>query len=161
MDNSMVPAKRASAQSFAAYGTFVAASEGLPCEGEAKAAYTEKVGVLNTGGRTSVGVLNLKAREFEFRELERHVATPELLVMVKGDVIFPVSPASPGSSPIPGELEVFRVNQGEAVIMEPGVWHGLPFPLQAEATVLVIFREGTPDQDFQLHDLGGIRRCAP
>jgi ureidoglycolate lyase len=161
MDNSALPVKQASAQSFAAYGTFVAASEGAPFEGGSAAAYKEKVGVLDTGGRTSVGVLNLKARESEFHELERHVATPELLVMVKGDVVFPVAPANqPESAPDAAALEAFRVNQGEAVIMRPGVWHGLPFPLQAEATVLVIFKEGTPDQDFQLNDLGIARRCA-
>lgn len=148
--------KRASKESFAAYGTFVAASEGAPLESGGVVSYREKAGVMGIdGGRVSVGVLRLTARPYEFHELERHVATPELLVMVEGDVVFPVAPANhPAPAPEAAAVEVFRVGQGEAVIMAPGVWHGLPFPLSGEATLLVVFREGTPDHDFVLADVG-------
>ncbi|HHW14360.1 MAG TPA: hypothetical protein GXX28_05440 [Firmicutes bacterium] len=156
MSNTTLSVRRASPESFGRFGTFVSAAEGAPFEAGAAAAYKEKVGVLDVGGaRVSVGVLNLKQRPLDFHELERHVATPELLVAVKGDVVFPVAPANqPQPTPEVGALEVFRLNQGEAVIMNAGVWHGLPFPLQGEATLLVVFKEGTPTADFQLSDTG-------
>lgn len=152
MSNSGLQAKQASAQSFRRYGTFVAGSQGAPFEGASPASYKEKVGIMDIGGgRVSVGVLNLKARALTFSELERHIATPELLVVVEGDVVFPVAPANhPDNAPDAAGVELFRLGRGEAVIMSPGVWHGLPFPLGPSATLLVVFKEGTPDHDFEL-----------
>lgn len=154
MSNTTLSVRRASAESFGRFGTFVSAAEGAPFAAGEAAAYKEKVGVLDVGGgRVSVGVLKLQQRPLDFHELERHVATPELLVAVQGDVVFPVAPPNhPLPSPEAEALEAFRLNQGEAVIMNPGVWHGLPFPLQGEATLLVVFKEGTPTADFQLSD---------
>lgn len=149
-----LPVLPASGGAFAAYGVYVAASEGAPLNQGAFVSYKEKVGVMDTGGPVSVGVLRLKKRDPEFHELERHVVTPEMLVAVEGDVVFPVAPAAcPASALDASAVEVFRLRQGEAVIMAPGVWHGLPFPLEEDATLLVVFKEGTPDHDFDLHDL--------
>lgn len=143
-----------SSKSFSRFGTFISATEGAPLEAGAVEAYKEKVAVLDVGGgRVSVGALNLKQRPLGFYKLERHTATPELLVAVKGDVALPVAPANqPQLAPDIQELEVFRLNQGEAVMMKAGVWHGLPLPLQGDAALLVIFREGTPIADFQSYD---------
>lgn len=155
MCNRELSVTQASVQSFARFGAFVAASEGAPFEGGSVSSYREKAGLIDAGGgRISVGVLNLKTRPLTFCELERHVSTPELLVAVKGDVAFPVAPANhPGSYPDVHAVEAFRLNQGEAVIMDTGVWHGLPFPLGESATLLVIFREDTPARDFELSNL--------
>ncbi len=154
MSNTTLSVRRASAESFGRFGTFVAAAEGAPFAAGEAAAYREKVGVLDVGGgRVSVGVLRLKKRPLDLHELERHLATPELLVAAEGDVVFAVAPANqPEPSPEAGAVEAFRLNQGEAVIMNPGVWHSLPFPLQGEATLLVVFKENTPAADFQLAD---------
>lgn len=159
MNSSKLHVKQASVQSFARFGTFVAASEGAPFEGGNTASYREKAGVIDAGGgRVSVGVLNLKARPLAVSELERHVATPELLVAVEGDVVIPVAPANhPGVNPDVHAVEVFRLNQGEAVILNTGVWHGLPFPLDESATLLVIFKEDTPSRDFELCNLAERR----
>lgn len=150
--------QRASSGSFRKFGTYVAASEGTPIEAGGFFSYKEKAGLMEIGGPVSVGVLKLVERPLEFSELERHVATPEMLVALEGDVVFPLAPANaPHSAPEAGAIEAFRLNQGEAVIMEAGVWHGLPFPLHGQAVLLVVFKEGTPDHDFDLQSAQGQR----
>jgi ureidoglycolate lyase len=109
---------------------------------------------MDIDGSVSVGVLRAVKRGFDFHEMERHVETPEMLVAVQGDVLVPVAPANhPADAPAAEETEVFHLRQGEALIMNTGVWHWLPFPLQGEAVLLVVFKEGTPDNDFTLYDL--------
>lgn len=149
-----LPVIDASAEAFSRFGRFVASSEGFPLTGDASVTYREKVGVMALAGPVSVGVLNLATRGPQrFHELERHVATPELLVAVEGDVAFAVAPANqPAPAPDLSQVAAFRLRQGQAVIMRPGVWHGLPFPLGDRASLLVVFQEGTPDRDFQLAD---------
>lgn len=144
----------ASAESFRRFGVFVAAAEGAPIPEGSAFSYKEKVGVMATRGSTSVGILRAVGRSPEFHEMERHVATPEMLVALEGDVLVPVAPANhPAEAADARAIEVFRLRQGEAVILDPGVWHWLPYPLSPEAAVLVVFKEGTPDHDFTLCDL--------
>lgn len=154
-----LPVRPASRDSFARFGVFLAASEGLPLEAGAAFTFQEKVGLMDIDGRVSAGVLRVARRPGEFSVLERHTATPELLVALDGEVIVPVAPANhPSPAPDPGALEAFRLGQGEAVILRPGVWHALPFPKEHDSTLLVVFREGTPDEDLTLVDLAETDR---
>lgn len=78
--------------------------------------------------------------------LERHLRTPEVLIPVHTPFALPVL--------VDGELEdnlqVFRVNVGEAVVINAGVWHSASLPLgNPEATYFVIFRRGTPSEDVE------------
>jgi ureidoglycolate hydrolase len=44
----------------------------------------------------------------------------------------------------------FRVEIGEAVVIDPGVWHGACLPVGRDvSSYFVIFRRGTPGEDVE------------
>lgn len=155
MDTLRLHVSMASRDSMGPFGTFVAATEGCRIPSGESFSYTEKVRVMEIPGHISVGILNLKQRPLTFHELERHVQTPELLVALKGDVVFAVAPAGqPGQLPSKDAVIVLHLCQGEGVVLNKGVWHGLPFPLGPEANLSVVFQIDTPARDFELYDFG-------
>ncbi len=94
-------------------------------------------------------------RPLVLRTLERHLDTPEILCAMDGDVI--VCAAAPGVDPArctSAGVRAFLVRRGQALWMDTGTWHWLPFPLGAEpVTMLLVFREGTGDRDIEFRDL--------
>ena len=63
----------------------------------------------------------------------------------------------PGSDPArcsPADIRAFLLKRGEALWMEKGSWHWLPYPTTAaKATMLLHFSEATGDRDIEFCDL--------
>ena len=87
--------------------------------------------------------------------LERHLRTPEILAALDGDVIVCVAP--PEVDPArcePADIRALPLRQGQALWLDRGTWHWLPFPTRsARVTLLLLFREGTGDRDLEFRDL--------
>jgi hypothetical protein len=114
--------------------------------------------VLGTGELGESGImaeLVCRKRPLVLGTLERHLATPEILVALDGDVI--VCAAAPLVDPArcqPADIRAFMLRQGQALWMDKGTWHWLPFPTQtAQVSLLLIFREGTGDRDIEFREL--------
>jgi ureidoglycolate hydrolase len=102
-------------------------------------------------GETEIGLCHVyRQPRAEIRGMERHLRTPELLIPIDGPFLLPLLLEGQPSS----EARVFRVNVGEAIVMDPGVWHGACFPADREtSSYFVIFRRKTPFEDIEKKDV--------
>jgi ureidoglycolate lyase len=110
------------------------------------------VSLLAGGDRPyAIGALDLQPAEHKFDWAERHMRTDELLIPVSGDCLVYVGPPEhrddPGRLPALESFKVFRVRQGQAVLLEKGVWHGAPLADGRPAKVLVLLLNETGSLD--------------
>jgi ureidoglycolate hydrolase len=109
-------------------------------------------GIFSLNGQFSGTILQVKRRSLILHRMERHLQTPELLITLGKGVIVPMAP--------PGELRqsqsqaaAYYLPAGEGLLLEPGVWHLAPFPLEEAAQVLVIFKTNTAKDDLEFQML--------
>jgi len=102
----------------------------------------------------SAGVLESVPRPKVLGRMERHLRTREALIALDGEAVLCVAP--PQES-VHGELSgitAVRICAGQALILEVGAWHWIPFPVgTSTARFLVIFKSGTGKDDLYYHDL--------
>jgi ureidoglycolate hydrolase len=80
--------------------------------------------------------------------MERHIETAEMCVAIEGDCIIAVGQGEP-ASPDPATIEWFRLEQGDTVIYNPGVWHWVPFAAGDETCrQLIVYKNQTGKNDF-------------
>jgi hypothetical protein len=89
----------------------------------------------------------------------------ELIIPVGGDCLVyvgpPEYPEEPARRPALEQFEIFRVGQGQAVLLEPGVWHGAPLAVERPLQAIVLLHENTGRDDtvvvrFEPINVGGI-----
>lgn len=115
--------------------------------------YWGKVSQLKMGGVTSTGILCCHQRELIIKKMERHVNTPEVLVAVEGDSLICLSRPSNKDDEIK-DIKAFYLKQGSAVALNAGAWHWVPFPINCEMSkFIVVFTQGTEDNDLEIKDL--------
>jgi ureidoglycolate lyase len=102
----------------------------------------------------TVGYLDLQPTELTFNWAERHMLSAEALIPVGGDCLFYVGPADypdePGRLPGLERFRAFRIRQGQAALMQPGVWHGAPFAAGKPVNVIVLLLQGSGTMDNHL-----------
>ena len=141
--------------SFMTYGQIISEGRSEPLADQEEFVYWGKVAELMVGNRVSTGVLVCHTRDRIVEEMERHVRTPEILVVLKGNgVVCMAEPESePGADRIEG-IAAFIVRQGWAFVMKAATWHWIPFPLDSrEVKFLVVFASGTEDDDLEIKKL--------
>ena len=133
-----------------------------PLTREAFAPYGELIGERGhieldlDGGRASVFAQTVEARAFEFDFLGRHQRTEQVFAPLgNGQSILAVAPPCAADSSLPDEkrLAAFLVDGSCAFKLHRGTWHTSAFPLGARATFLVLDREDTLEEDYDLRDL--------
>jgi ureidoglycolate hydrolase len=101
-----------------------------------------------------VGYLDLRPAELRFDWAERHMRSAEMLIPSGGDCLVYVGPADhpdePDRPPPLERFQVFRVRQGQGVLLRPGVWHGAPLALGTPLNVVVLLLQGTGAADTSL-----------
>jgi len=86
--------------------------------------------------------------------MERHLDTGEILTSLRGDCILCAAP--PGELK-PEKIRAFSLKEGQAVVLQPGAWHWIPFPVKKEgARILVIFQDRTGEDDLEIRELDRI-----
>jgi ureidoglycolate lyase len=99
----------------------------------------------------ALGYLDLIPAGLSFDWAERHLLTDELLIPVSGDCLVYAGPPEnlnePAKLPALESFRVFRVRQGQAALLEKGVWHGAPLAHGKPAQVIVLLLQHSAKQD--------------
>ncbi|HEX2983323.1 MAG TPA: ureidoglycolate lyase [Ignavibacteriales bacterium] len=105
-------------------------------------------------GETEIGICTVyKQHVNEITGIERHMETPEILVPIDAPFILPLLKEGDNEN----ALEAFKVDVGEAVVIDKAVWHGACFPVGKEkSSYFVIFKKGTPFNDMHKKDTNKI-----
>ena len=102
----------------------------------------------------SAGRLDCRVRDLSLTKLERHVQTPEMLFAMEGDSVICVAPPQEPKDGVLTGLKAVRVAKGQALILDLGAWHWIPFPTRKQASCfLVVFRAETGADDLDFCDL--------
>lgn len=108
---------------------------------------------LKLAEQNCTGLLNCKYREMTISQMECHLKTPEVMVLLDGDSVLCVAP-SHVKAPDEQRVKAFYVKQGTALMMDIGVWHCIPFSIaESGAKYLILFRDGTGADDLNFHEL--------
>lgn len=149
-----IESKRISSQNFRKFGSVVISPSVPPTAEAIDYKFWSDIVDYKINGETEIGICTVyRQKESKIRGMERHLKTPEILIPIDGAFVLPLL--------IDGEnidkSEAFKVNIGEAVKINDGVWHGACLPVdKAESSYFVIFRKGTPHMDVEKKDIGFI-----
>jgi ureidoglycolate lyase len=148
----LIETSRATSTSFARYGSVLETPAGDPTASGSSFRYWSDLAHFRVDGETEIGLCTVNGHDaVSIAWMERHDRTPEILVPIDAPFHLPVMNDS-------GEVELFRVEPGEAVVIDAGVWHSVCIPAgAAEARYLVIFRRGTPAEDVVKRDIPAVR----
>lgn len=132
-----------SPENFAPFGKIVTAPTTAPTSQAADYKFWSDIADYHVPGETEIGLCTVYAQpKQEIAGVERHLQTPEILIPVDAPFVLPLFDDGAG------KVQAFRVNIGEAVVINTGVWHGPCLPVgKKESTYFVIFRKGTPHED--------------
>jgi ureidoglycolate hydrolase len=108
------------------------------------------------GGRASLAAQTVEQRPMTFDFLGRHLRSEQLFSPLAGGAsIIAVAPSCEDNAALPDveRMTAFLVDGACAFKLNRGVWHTSAFPLGQCATFLVLDREGTLEEDYDLRDL--------
>ena len=108
--------------------------------------------VMAGGDRSyAIGYLDLVPAELSFNWAERHMHSDELLIPMGGDCLVyvgpPDYPEEPDRLPDLERFRVFRLREGQGVLLGKGVWHGAPMALDGHLNVAVLLLKDTGKVD--------------
>jgi ureidoglycolate lyase len=107
-----------------------------------------------SGASVSFGLVRTKPGDMKAPMLERHINTTETLVPLDEDIVLVLAEPSPAETPDLDTLAAFRIPRGTPVTLRKGTWHYVPLiPGKKEGRTLVVFRQGTPGDDLQVHEV--------
>ncbi|RPI26766.1 MAG: hypothetical protein EHM70_18585 [Chloroflexota bacterium] len=141
-----------SSESFAPYGKVIAQpARPKDAEGPGWTWWGENLVMESSQRGYAIGYLDLQPAGLVFDWAERHMHSDELILPVGGDCLVYVGPPDfpnePGRLPPLECFKVFRVRQGQGVLLSRGVWHGAPMALDHPQKAIVLLLEGTGKDD--------------
>lgn len=149
-----LPVVDLSNESLSGIGRMLTPTEWISPEKGQDYSYADIVGDIGLPSSCSAGALESVSRPMILARMERHLRTPEALVALEGEAVLCVAPPQEGANGSLSGISALRIRAGQAIVLETGAWHWIPFPLDGgSARFLVIFRGGTGRDDLQYHDL--------
>lgn len=133
-----------------------------PLDQESFAPYGEIIGergeipVDLDGGALTVIAQTVEPRPLSFDFLGRHQRTEQVFVPLGGATsILAVAAPSAADSALPeiDRMAAFLLDGKQAVKLYRGTWYASAFPLGEQATFIVLDRQGTLEEDYDLRDL--------
>lgn len=142
-----VTRQRATPVSFAAYGSVITLPSGQTTSESPVYKFWSDIAHYRIEGETEIGICTVfEGQQQVISGVERHLRTPEILIPIDGPFILPLAREINGKFVV----DAFTVAVGEAVVINPGVWHGPCLPVkQPSESYYVIFRRGTPAEDVE------------
>ena len=132
---------------FARFGRVVLTPRGTPTSEAKDYKFWSDIAHYEIQGETEIGLCQVFRQPVNsITGMERHLRTPEILIPIDAPFVLPLLLEGNPS----GEAGIFRVEPGQAVVINPGVWHGACLPVGADASwYFVVFRRGTPTTDVE------------
>lgn len=131
-----IKAQKLTPEAFLPYGTF---TDFYNPKGHALGAFYPDRLLLDVSGDMPVGFSPLsvdKPDTYRVTAAEYHNTTAEGILPLDADVIIHVAP--PSNAPVPEKTEAFLVPKGTMVILNVGVWHLCPMPVDQPHVHLLI-----------------------
>lgn len=91
---------------------------------------------------TAFGSLKVGRREMVIADAEYHSYAMEVMMPLDDDMVMAAAPANGGEVEFDRQA-AFVVPAGTMVVFRAGAWHGAPFPLHHDGTVLICLPERT------------------
>ncbi len=91
---------------------------------------------------TAFGSLKVGRREMVIADAEYHSYAMEVMMPLDDDMVMAAAPANGGELEL-DKQEAFLVPAGTMVVFRAGAWHGAPFPVHHDGTVLICMPERT------------------
>ena len=127
---------------FRPYGTLLA----MPMKPDEKTVYSEGFTFFRNrttfqcdDGKLGIGISHILKKPFRAGSMERHLTTDELNVPLDGDMVaIFAKPKTTDILEIPNyeEVDAFILRQGQAVVIDKGVWHWCPMPVEHDTAML-------------------------
>lgn len=157
MTEKRVTIEKATDAAIAPYGDLVEIAGVSPDFDSDVFSFWNDVSVGSFDGGVSFGMVNTKPGDMVAPMLERHVKTTETLIALDAEIVLVLGEPTGGDVPNLENVKAFSVAQGSGVTLERGTWHYVPLvPSEVEARTLVVFRQGTPGDDLQIHQLAEV-----
>lgn len=91
---------------------------------------------------TAFGSLKVGKRDMIVKDVEYHSDALEVMMPLDDDMVMYAGPAN-GGEPELDKLEAFIIPAGTMVVFRAGAWHGAPYPVHRDGTVLICLPERT------------------
>jgi len=134
------------AENFAPYGAIANITDPSGAYGMGDALscfYRDMVLVPNASPAvTAFGSLKVAKREMVIADAEYHSYAMEVMMPLDDDMVMAAAPANGGEVEF-DEQAAFLVPAGTMVVFRAGAWHGAPFPVHHDGTVLICLPERT------------------
>lgn len=134
------------AENFAPYGFIANISDPAGNYGMGDAVHTfyrDMVLVPNASSAiTAFGSLKVSKRDMIVADSEYHSYAMEVMMPLDDDMVMVAAPANGGELAL-DEQAAFLVPAGTMVVFRAGAWHGAPYPVHHDGTVLICLPERT------------------
>lgn len=141
-------------EGFRPFGQVVCGPAGAPDTANENLEFWSELTYLPGVGELAVALCHAHARTPVVAQLENHRRSFEALIPLEGEMVLPVARYTAGEGPKASETALFHFAPGMMLILDPGIWHWLPYPQDRETgRFLVLFRRGTSQEDLFFADL--------
>lgn len=138
-------------ENFAQFGEIISREVKTSDASDANFSWWDGLSHFNQIGKVSVNILEAKKRAMVIDKLEVHEETPELVVPMNGKgVVFAVAPKGQLDE---SQIAAFYLEAGKGVMLDVGVRHFIPYPVEADTDCLIVFKDATGDNDLVFEDL--------
>jgi len=134
------------------YGYLLHESNKKPKHDSDEFKFTGDVYKFSIDGEITVGILIGRKRKIKLECVEKHTETEEILIQLENDSI--IFLAKPSMQINEADIKAFYFKQGEAVVLNKGTWHWIPYPINnKECKTLIGFKDGTGENDCEIQNL--------
>lgn len=102
---------------------------------------------MKSSAETTIGLLEVFKKVIEFGQLERHHASEEVILPIKGRALLHL--ADPGKSSVAlSDISIFKIEPGTGVKLYKDVWHAIPVIESEKPFLCLILKSKTTDEDL-------------
>jgi len=147
----VIKAQKVSRKKFQKFGKLATNPVGQPTSEGVDYKFWSDLASYQIEGETEIGICRVFRQEQNLiKGMERHLHTPEILIPIDAPFAVPLLLGDASEK----EAMAFRVDLGQAIVIDPAVWHGACLPVgKKESSYFVIFRRKTPFTDVEKKEI--------
>lgn len=141
-------------ENFKEFGRIISGENRTPDGGDENFNWWEKLSAFENIGTVSINVLEAKKRALRVEKLEHHQQTPEVVIPLGGQgVIVIVAPAGELDE---SQIKAFYLDAGKGIVLNTGVRHFIPYPVEKNVHCAIIFKDATGANDLIFERLSEV-----